>query len=289
MKVTIDPDSGFCFGVDRAIKTAEVELEAGNKVYCLGEMVHNQVQMDKLRAMGLEVVTLADLPTLQGGTVLFRAHGEPPSSYRLAEEQGIKVIDATCPIVTKLQKGISARYVSGKETDVQIVIFGKPGHAEVSGLTGNAGNKAIIIRNEEDFTCIDFTRPVRLFSQTTMDAESYEAIGKLLEQRMAESGNQDFEINKSVCRQVSGRAPALREFAARHDVIIFVSGHNSANGAYLYSICRDTNERSFMVSRADEIDSKWFENAATVGVSGATSTPSWLIEEVAGWIQRIKS
>jgi len=281
MKVTIDPGSGFCFGVDRAIRTAEAELEAGNAVYSLGEMVHNQAQMEKLKAKGLKIVSPADLPSLKGERILFRAHGEPPSSFQLARELGIIVIDATCPIVTKLQKHINRSFNSEKDTDVQIVIYGKQGHAEVEGLNGNAANSAIIISNENDFGKIDFSRPVRLFSQTTMDAELYQAVGEALQNRMAESQNHDLVINKSVCRQVSGRAPALRIFSANHDVIIFVSGRNSANGAYLFNICKTVNAKSYLVSNPEEIDFKWFTNMNSAGVSGATSTPSWLIEEVA--------
>jgi 4-hydroxy-3-methylbut-2-enyl diphosphate reductase len=289
MKVTIDPDSGFCFGVDRAIRTAEAELDAGNKVYSLGEIVHNQVQMGKLKNKGLKVVTLADLPFLKGERILFRAHGEPPESYQLAKELGITVIDATCPIVTKLQERISKSYISENETEVQIVIYGKPGHAEVAGLNGNAGNDALIMSSENDFEKINFSRPVRLFSQTTMDAESYSEIGAKLKARMEEEGNQDLVIHKSVCRQVSGRAPTLRTFSSSHEVVIFVSGRNSANGAHLYSVCKAVNEKSYLVSSPEDIDMKWFANISSVGVSGATSTPSWLIEEVAEKIKEITS
>jgi 4-hydroxy-3-methylbut-2-en-1-yl diphosphate reductase len=287
MKVTIDPDSGFCFGVNRAIQKAEAELEAGNPVYCLGEMVHNQVQMDQLKAKGLKVITNTDLPSLTGKTVMFRAHGEPPETYQLAKELGITVIDATCPIVTKLQQHINNSYANGEKDDAQIVIFGKPGHAEVAGLSGNAGNSAIIVNSENDFVKIDFSKPVRLFSQTTMDAEAYQAIGETLQKRMNETGNNDLVVNKSVCRQVSGRAPALRVFAAEHDVIVFVSGKNSANGKYLFGICKAINEKSYFINDIEDIDQQWFDNAGSVGISGATSTPGWLIEQVAGFLKGI--
>ncbi len=287
MKVTIDPDSGFCFGVNRAIQTAEAELEAGNKVYCLGEMVHNQVQMDQLKSKGLKVITLEDLPDLKGEKVMIRAHGEPPETYRLAKALGITVIDATCPIVIKLQQRINESYVSGETVDAQIVIYGKAGHAEVAGLTGNAGNAAIIINGENDFAKIDLSKPVRLFSQTTMDAEAYQRIGQRLQEHMEAYGNSDLVINKSVCRQVSGRAPALRAFAAQQDVIIFVSGKNSANGAYLFGICKAVNERSYFVSNIEDIDHQWFQDIKFVGVSGATSAPGWLIEQVADFIKGI--
>jgi 4-hydroxy-3-methylbut-2-en-1-yl diphosphate reductase len=287
MKVTIDPGSGFCFGVNQAIKTAEDELDAGNVIYSLGEMVHNQVQMDRLKAKGLKVIKHDKLPDLKGEKVLFRAHGEPPETYRLANELGIIVIDATCPIVTKLQQRISNSIKFEKNIDVQIVIYGKPGHAEVKGLTGNAGNSAIIVTRKEDLIRIDFSKPVRLFSQTTMDAEGYIAIGNAIQQRMNDSGNSDLVINKSVCRQVSGRAASLRKFAVEHAVVIFVGGNNSANGAYLFSICKAANEKSFYISNIEDIDFNWFENSETVGVSGATSTPGWLIEQVAQYLKEL--
>lgn len=287
MKIMIDPDSGFCFGVNRAIQTAENELEAGHAVFSLGELVHNQVQMDKLKEKGLKVVTHADLPTLKGKTVLFRAHGEPPETFQLANELGITVIDATCPIVTKLQKRINISFEKDEKSSLQIVIYGKNGHAEVAGLNGNAGNKAIIINSENDFRLIDFSKPIHLFSQTTMDAEGYQSIESAIRQRMQLAGNPDLEINKSVCRQVSGRAPSLRKFAASYNVIIFVAGHNSANGAYLFGICKMTNERSYLVNDIHDIDNHWFNGVETVGVSGATSTPGWQIEQVADYIKGI--
>ncbi len=287
MKVTIDPDSGFCFGVNRAIQTAESELDAGNEVYCLGEMVHNQVQMDKLKAKGLKVITHADLPDLKGKQVLIRAHGEPPQTFRLADKLGIKLIDATCPIVTKLQKRIHESAISEDSDDIQIVIFGKPCHAEVEGLVGNAADKAIVIGSESDFEKIDFSKPVRLFSQTTMDAERYQLITEKIQLRMTETGNTDLVINKSVCRQVSGRAPALREFASMHEVVIFVSGKNSANGAYLFGVCKAINDKSYFISTEEDIDIQWFENKSSAGVTGATSTPGWQIDQVAEFIRNI--
>ena len=287
MKVTIDPDSGFCFGVNRAIQTAESELDAGNEVYCLGEMVHNQVQMDRLKAKGLKVITHADLPDLKGKQVLIRAHGEPPQTFRIADKLEIKLIDATCPIVTKLQQRIHESAESKESDDIQIVIFGKPKHAEVEGLVGNAADKAIVIGSEIDFEKIDFSKPVRLFSQTTMDAERYQLITEKIQLQMTETGNTDLVINKSVCRQVSGRAPALREFASRHEVVIFVSGKNSANGAYLFGVCKAINDKSYFISTIEDIDIQWFENKSSVGVTGATSTPGWQIDQVAEFIRSI--
>jgi|APIni6443716594_1056825.scaffolds.fasta_scaffold15551_1 4-hydroxy-3-methylbut-2-enyl diphosphate reductase len=285
MKVTIDPDSGFCFGVNRAIQTAEAELETGNPVYCLGEMVHNKVQMDKLKANGLKVISYTDLPALKGQKIMVRAHGEPPETFQMMKDLEITVIDATCPIVTKLQEKINESFISGKPTNSQVVIYGKSGHAEVSGLNGNAGNTAIIVSSSADFYKIDFSKPIRLFSQTTMDAEGYQLIGEAIQQLMIEAGKTDLVINKSVCKQVSGRAPVLRSFAAQHDVIIFVGGSNSANGAYLFSVCKSINELSYYISYSEDIDNKWFESSKSVGVTGATSTPGWLIEKVAEYIR----
>ena len=285
MKVTIDPDSGFCFGVKRAIQTAEAELEKGNTVYCLGEMVHNQVQMDQLKSKGLKVITHAELPDLKGKSVMIRAHGEPPETFQQAKELGITVIDATCPIVTKLQQRINNSYTEDEDTDVQIVIYGKSGHAEVAGLNGNAGNAAIILHDENDFIKLDFSKPIRLFSQTTMDAEGYQRIGEAIQKKMNVTGNSGLVIHKSLCRQVSGRAPALRTFAANHDVIIFVSGSKSANGAYLFGVCKAINERSYLINTIQDIDNQWFNHIDSVGISGATSTPGWLIEQVADFIK----
>jgi len=287
MKVTIDPESGFCFGVDRAIQKAETELEAGNPVFCLGEMVHNKVQMDLLKSKGLKVITHNDLPALKGQKVMVRAHGEPPETFKQLQELGITVLNATCPIVTKLQQKINESFLSGESSGAQIVIYGKPGHAEVAGLNGNAGNVAIIVNSEIDFGKMDFSKPIRLFSQTTMDAEGYQMMGEGILERMNEAGNTDLVINKSVCRQVSGRAPALRSFANDHDVIIFAGGSNSANGAYLFSVCKSENINSFYISNTEDIDIKWFENANSVGVTGATSTPGWLIKQVAEFIKRL--
>jgi 4-hydroxy-3-methylbut-2-enyl diphosphate reductase len=284
MKVTIDPGSGFCFGVNLAIQTAMAELQAGNSVYCLGEMVHNKVQMDQLKAKGLKVITHDDLPALKGQKVMVRAHGEPPETFQRMKDLDITTLDATCPIVTKLQEKINESFISGKPTNSQVVIYGKSGHAEVAGLNGNAGNAAIIVSSSSDFEKIDFSKPIRLFSQTTMDAEGYQSIGESILGRMNEAGNNDLVVNKSVCRQVSGRVPSLRSFANEHEVIIFVGGSNSANGAYLYSVCKAINERSFYISTNQDIDIKWFENVDSVGVTGATSTPGWLIEEVAQFL-----
>ena len=289
IKITIDPGSGFCFGVERAIHIAEAELDTGSEIYALGEMVHNQVQMNQLTSRGLKVISHGDLPAMAGKTVLIRAHGEPPSAFQLADQIGIKLIDATCPIVTKLQKRISQSSLSQKKSEIQIVIYGKHGHAEVAGLNGNADDKAIVVSSEGDLVKIDFSKPVSLFSQTTMDAELYMAMAETIRTRMLEAGNTDLNINKSACRQVSGRAPALRQFAKAHDVIIFVGGKNSANGAYLFSICKASNENCYYVNQSADIDSDWLKNIKTIGITGATSTPLWQIEEMVEYVKGIRS
>ena len=287
MIVTIDPDSGFCFGVNHAIHLANEELSAGKTVFCLGEMVHNEAQMDLLKSKGLKVVSHSDLPHMKGSSVMVRAHGEPPTTFQTAKDFDIRVIDGTCPIVTKLQQKIKESFLAGKDSNAQVVIFGKPGHAEVAGLNGNAGTAAIIVSNEADLSKIDFTKPVRLFSQTTMDAEMYQSIAGLVQKNMLEAGNSDLIITKSVCKQVSGRTSGLQVFASEHDVVIFVGGNNSANGAYLFSVCKEINPKSYYISSLGDIDPQWFVNHETVGVSGATSTPGWLIEQVADYVQSL--
>lgn len=288
MKVSLDPGSGFCFGVARAIKIAEAKLDAGETVSALGEMVHNQVEMDRLKAKGLVIIAKADLPESKGKTILFRAHGEPPETFLMAGQLGISIINATCPIVDKMQQKVRESYILGQNPPVQIVIYGKPDHPEVVGLNGNAGNSALIVSNIADIDKIDFTKPVRLFSQTTMDADSYKLIASGIKARMETNANTDLVVHKSVCGQVSGRAPLLGKFSVQHDAIIFVGGSNSSNGAYLFGICKAANEKSFYVSNIEDIDNKWFAGVETVGVTGATSTPSWLIEKVAAHISCLK-
>jgi 4-hydroxy-3-methylbut-2-enyl diphosphate reductase len=287
MNVILDQDSGFCFGVDRAIKIAEKELNSGNSVYSLGEMVHNQVEMERLKSKGLVIIGHEDIPNLKNKTMLVRAHGEPPETFSLAEENEIKVIDATCPIVKKLQKVIHMEAMAENEAEAQIVIFGKPDHAEVVGLNGNSGNKALIIKSIDECNKIDFSKPVRLFSQTTMQEESYKQLAAEIRKRMDVLGNRDLKVHQSICRQVSGRAPKLRQFAQNHDVVVFVGGANSSNGAFLFGVCKSINANSFYVSKIEDINIEWFRNVQSVGVSGATSTPSWLICQVAEYIKTI--
>lgn len=281
MLIETDPDAGFCFGVKNAIQIAEDELNKGNNVYCLGEMVHNEAQMQKLYDKGLKVVSISDFKNLTGEMVLLRAHGEPPSTYQLATQYNIRLMDATCPIVSKLQKKVNAAFSTQQSN---IVIYGKNGHAEVVSLNGNAGNQALIIENAQDVEKINFDKPVEIFSQTTMDAAKYNEISGLIKSKALLEGNTDVLVHKSACKQVSGRAPSLRKFASEHDIILFVAGKNSSNGAYLHSVCLEVNSRSYLVNEIQDIDLQWFTQANSVGVSGATSTPEWQINEIAEYL-----
>lgn len=288
MQITIDPGAGFCFGVGQAIREAEHALDSGEKIYCLGDVVHNAVELDRLKAKGLEVIDHSRLRELHDATVLIRAHGEPPSTYEIAENNHLVILDATCPIVQKLQQRIHKHYQAGIGSLAQVVIYGKSGHAEVAGLSGQTDDNAIVVSCEADLQKIDFTRPVKLFAQTTMDKEAFDAIGLEIEHRMhlANPGSVP-EVFDTICRQVSGRAPLLKEFAAGVDVLVFVSGNKSSNGAYLFGICRTANADSYRVSDSGEIKPEWFDKANHVGVTGATSTPLSQLQEVARRIEEI--
>lgn len=288
MQITIDPTAGFCFGVGQAIRKAEQALDSGEKIYCLGDIVHNAMELDRLKAKGMEVIDHGRLRELQYSTVLIRAHGEPPSTYEIAENNHLVIIDATCPIVRKLQQRIHKHYHSGIESQTQVVIFGKTGHAEMAGLSGQTDDNAIVVSCESDLQKIDFSKPVKLFAQTTMDREAFSRISFEIERRkrLAQPGSES-ELFDTICHQVSGRAPLLKEFANGLDVLVFVSGNNSSNGAYLYEICRTTNPNSYKVSGAEDVRPEWFEVASHVGVTGATSTPLTQLQDVARRIEEI--
>jgi 4-hydroxy-3-methylbut-2-en-1-yl diphosphate reductase len=285
MKVTIDPDAGFCFGVERAIRIAEEELSDSKLLLSLGDMVHNAAEMGRLRQTGLKVITHDDLESLKGKKVLIRAHGEPPSTFEKAKDSGVELIDATCPIVIKLQEKVRKAFEENQDREVQILVFGKHGHPEVLGLQGQVEGKVQVVNNVDDLESVDFTQPVRLFCQTTMSAESYDAIADVMRRRMQEQGNEDLVVNKSFCRQVSGRTESLRKFAAVNEVIIFASDKKSSNGQYLFGICAEVNARSFFVNGVDDIQAEWFEKVNSVGITGATSTPRWLMEQLAKTIE----
>jgi 4-hydroxy-3-methylbut-2-en-1-yl diphosphate reductase len=285
MRIVIDSKSGFCFGVVNAIRKAEEALASEGKLYSLGDIVHNGAEVGRLAEMGLITLSREEFFRMKNCRVLIRAHGEPPETYDYARENNIELIDATCPVVLKLQSRIRNSYEEIRKQDGQLVIFGKPGHAEVEGLNGQTGHNAIIISKKEDLEKIDFTRPVSLYSQTTKPLDEFLEIAETVRQRA--DVNTTPEIKDTVCRQVSGRAPHLEKFAGEHDVIIFVSGKKSSNGAVLFNVCKGVNQRSHMISDVSEIESQWFELAGSAGICGATSTPQWLMEEVAAHIGRI--
>jgi 4-hydroxy-3-methylbut-2-en-1-yl diphosphate reductase len=291
MVVEIDKQSGFCFGVQNAVEIAEKALLRGEKVFSLGPIVHNDKEVERLSSMGLLSITHNEFMELKDCKVLIRAHGEPPETYIIAEKNNITIIEATCPIVRRLQSKIKDTWIKTKKGNGQVVIFGKPGHAEVVGLLGQINNEGILISGIEDFDKIDVSRPVYLFSQTTMSVKEFNNLRDILHFRMVEKGIQDPEknliVNKTICGQVSNREPHLKLFAQKHDTIIFVSGRESSNGKMLYSICKNVNEDTHFVSSAEEIDKLWFNGKKSVGICGATSTPKWLIENIRDIISNI--
>jgi 4-hydroxy-3-methylbut-2-enyl diphosphate reductase len=283
MKITIDSNSGFCFGVVYAIQMAEDELAESGKLYCLGDIVHNNMEVERLKKQGLQIIQHSDLENLHNCKVLIRAHGEPPSTYETAIKNNIHLIDASCPVVLKLQHRIREGYENSMEEDGQIVIYGLEGHAEVNGLKGQTNDNAIIVMNDEDLYKIDYNKPIKLFSQTTKSTKGFLRIVKEIEARLELAGNKDkikFESNDTLCRQVSNREPQLIKFSKEHDVIIFVGGKKSSNGKILYEVCKSINPNSYFVSDPTELNSNWFVNVNTVGICGATSTPMWLMEVV---------
>lgn len=289
MKIQIDNNSGFCFGVVNAIETAEKYLESHDELYCLGDIVHNNMEVERLEKRGLKTISHADLKDLYDTTVLLRAHGEPPSTYQTAMQNNIKLVDASCPVVLRLQNRVYNGYQSMTEKKGQVVIYGKEGHAEVLGLAGQTEDEAIIIAKEEDLEKVDFNRPIELYSQTTKGKEGFANIISAIERKIALNGqNTEFIINDTLCGAVSNRAPQLREFSKKNDIIIFVSGQKSSNGKYLYQVCKEKNPQSYFISSVDELKQEWFENRdASIGICGATSTPMWLMEEVANAIPKL--
>lgn len=278
MEVIIDDNSGFCFGVVRAIGEAESALERVGDVYSLGDIVHNRVEVQRLEQLGLHTVSHEDMKDLSGRTLLIRAHGEPPRTYRMAEELGITIIDATCPVVARLQRRLREAYDKMKEVDGSVVLLGKRGHAEVIGLTGQADDDVIVIENEGDLNNVDFTRPIYFLSQTT---QSIALFNKLAEDIKMRAGDVAITIDDTICRRVAGREALLTDFSKSVDVVIFVCGRKSSNGRVLYEVCRSANPRSYNIEESSEIDLSWLEGAERVGICGATSTPRWLMEQVA--------
>ena len=278
MEVIIDDNSGFCFGVVRAIGEAESALEHVGDVYSLGDIVHNRVEVQRLEQLGLHTVSHEDMPRLSGRTLLIRAHGEPPRTYRMAEELGITIIDATCPVVARLQRRLREAYDKMQEVGGSVVLLGKRGHAEVIGLTGQADDDVVVIEGEKDLDSVDFSSPIYFLSQTT---QSIALFNQLAEEIKARAGEVSITIDDTICRRVAGREALLADFSLSVDVVIFVSGRKSSNGRVLYEVCRSANPRSYNVEESSEIELSWLEGAKRVGICGATSTPRWLMEQVA--------
>jgi 4-hydroxy-3-methylbut-2-enyl diphosphate reductase len=291
MQVNIDKNSGYCFGVEFAIKMAEDEMENKEPLYCLGDIVHNDMEVKRLSAKGLVVIDRKQLQELSNCKVLIRAHGEPPETYRLAIENNIELIDASCPVVLKLQHRVKNAFDKMERENGQIVIYGKKGHAEVIGLTGQTLEKAIVVTDDSDLDKLDYTKPITLFSQTTKSTKGFYALSEKIEGRIKDAKGElteiDFNSNDSICRQVSNREPQLQRFAQENDVILFVSGKKSSNGKALYQVCLAENPRSYFIENEEEIDADWFHQADRVGICGATSTPMWLMEQVKAYVSGI--
>ncbi len=279
--IEIDANSGFCFGVEAAIKKAEEELQKGTDLYCLGQIVHNDMEVKRLESLGMKTIDYDTYKKLKNAHVLLRAHGEAPETYAIAKKNNIHLIDATCPIVTKFQQRIKKDY--DEQPGRQIVIYGQEEHPEIIGLSGQIGFKAIVVSNEEDLNKIDFNKPLKLFSQTTKSAIKYFELAKKIE----EKAKKDAEITKTLCRQVSGREPDLEIFAQKHDTIIFISGKNSSNGKMLYNVCLQKNPDTYFITSPDEIKKEWIKNSKSIGITGATSTPKWLMEKVQNKIAKM--
>jgi 4-hydroxy-3-methylbut-2-enyl diphosphate reductase len=284
MRVVIDENSGFCFGVVRAISEAESALKQRGEVYSLGDIVHNRVEVQRLEEMGLSTVSHDDIASLQGRTLLIRAHGEPPTTYRLAEKYGVTVIDATCPVVARLQRRVRDAYESMSKIDGRVVLLGKRGHAEVVGLTGQVSDDVTVVESEMDLELLDYSHPIYFLSQTTQSIELFNRLAEIIRSRMAEGV--EFIVDDTICRRVAGREANLAEFSKGVDVVLFVCGRKSSNGRVLSEVCRRANPRCYNIEEASEIDMAWLEGAESVGICGATSTPRWLMEDVASFINK---
>jgi 4-hydroxy-3-methylbut-2-enyl diphosphate reductase len=287
MKVVIDGDSGFCFGVVHAIETAEKVLQGDGHLYCLGDIVHNNEEVRRLEGKGLQIINEAEFRELRDVRVLIRAHGEPPKTYALAAQNRIELVDATCQVVLKLQRDIAVSYRRMKPLDGQIVIYGKKGHAEVVGLLGQTNQEGLVVSSIGDLEQVDFSRPSVLYSQTTQSVEEYGKIIAEMRRRYQDAGGEAlFECHDTICRRVANRARKIQEFAIQYDKVIFVSGEKSSNGLYLFDLCRQINPQSYFVSRLQQLDDIPFAPDDAVGICGATSTPMWLMQEVAAVLER---
>lgn len=282
--IEIDPKSGFCFGVINAIQQAEKALDEHKMLYCLGDIVHNGAEMSRLGKKGLVTITYDEFNNLKNSSVLLRAHGEPPETYEQAKKNGITIIDATCPVVLNLQKRIKQAYLEMKKIGGQILIFGKPGHAEVIGLLGQTDNTAIVVSDLQDLDSIDFSKPTVLFSQTTQDIHRLMQIQTIISKKAQDCGNENVTCHDTICRRVANREADLKTFAQKYDIIIFVSGKKSSNGKVLFDICKQINQNTYFVSDVSDLEQIHFNAGQSVGICGATSTPKWLMEDIANII-----
>ena len=275
LQVEIDEGSGFCFGVTTAIQKAEEELAVGQKLYCLGDIVHNGMECERLKNMGLITINHEEMKKLHDVKVLLRAHGEPPETYEVARRNNIEIIDATCPVVLQLQRRIKRQF--NDDSEKQIVIFGKNGHAEVLGLVGQTSSHAIVVESLDDVKKLDFSRDICLYSQTTKSLDEFHHIIRYIQSHISPTA--EFKSYDTICRQVANRMPNISSFAAKHDLILFVCGRKSSNGKVLYKECRSVNPNTHLIEGPDEIDKSWLQEIETVGICGATSTPKWLMEQ----------
>lgn len=283
-KVEIDSKSGFCFGVVTAIRKAEEELEKGGILYCLGDIVHNNEEVERLKEKGLITINHREFEQLKNAKVLLRAHGEPPETYALAKQNNIEIIDATCPVVLRLQQQIKETYTKANDSET-IVIYGKRGHAEVNGLVGQTEGKAIVIESEADWGLVDTSKKIHLYSQTTKSVEGLNKIAEGL--RQLQGCDNQLECHDTICRQVANRIPNIRAFAQSHDMILFVCGEKSSNGKVLFEECIKVNPNVQMISNASKIDTTKLTDKTNIGICGATSTPKWLMEEVAEFVRQV--
>lgn len=288
--IEIDPHSGFCFGVVRAIKLAEEHLASNGALLCLGDIVHNGEEVQRLNALGLNTIQHTELSKFSNAPILFRAHGEPPPTYQLASKQHLTIIDATCPVVLQLQRKVKMRGEQLKRINGQIVIFGKSDHAEVNGLLGQTDCTRYVVQTPDDLEGIDFTRPIDCFSQTTMSPTAYEALVQAIRDLMVEALHTrevPLTVHRTICGQVANRREQIATFARAHEVVLFVSGRKSSNGRVLYQECSAVNPRTYFISQPEEIEVNWLQGAATIGISGATSTPQWLMEKTAARVREL--
>ncbi len=277
IKVEIDKHSGFCFGVKKAIDAANQLLKSGDNVHCVGDIVHNEAESKRLNHLGMHIVNYDEVNQIKNGIILFRAHGEPPESYRLIKESGLELKDATCPVVLKLQQRVRKAFEQSLKNNGQLVIFGKRGHAEVIGLEGQCENKAIVIESLDEIHLLDLNRPIELFAQTTKDPEYLKALVEEIERQKGDS----ITWHNTTCKQVTGRVPRIKDFAKNYDLVVFVGGNKSSNAKVLFSACQDANSHSYFISKLDEFDANWIKNGTkSIGICGATSTPDWQMEQV---------